>query len=213
MKRKLIFEVETATKFRNRFLKAIDEKKCFLITKDFRARVILIPVSEFEDIYSDKKVSLILLGAKKCNEKTAKKTITEINKAKFFSKVVFVYGYLTKKYINFFNVPDLRIILNKKGYLPIITSLKLGITSLSEKDQFAIFSFLSKPVSSKVFYKIAKKISSVKEGIVIPLKNQKPTHPVAISKKFFRKIISLRKELGIPYLIRKFKKDIHYIAI
>jgi len=209
MKRKLIFEVETATKFRNRFLKAIDEKKCFLITKDFRARVILIPVSEFEDI-SDKKVPLILLGAKKCSEKTAKKTITEINKAKFFSKVVFVYGYLTKKYINFFNVPDLRIILNKKGYLPIITSLKLGITSLSEKDQFAIFSFLSKPVSSKVFYKIAKKISSVKEG---PLKNQKPTHPVAISKKFFRKIISLRKELGIPYLIRKFKKDIHYIAI
>jgi len=213
MKRKLIFKVETATKFRSKFLKAIDGKKCFLITKDFRAKAVLIPVSEFEDAYTDKKAALILLGAKKCSDKNAKKTIAEINKTKFFSKVVFVYGPQTKKHINSFEVPDLRIVLNKKVELPIITSLKLGITSLSEKDRFAIFSFLSKPVSSKVFLKISKKISSVKEGIVIPLKNQKPTHPVAISKKFFKKIISLRKELGIPYLIRKFKDNVHYIDI
>ncbi|MBU3956021.1 hypothetical protein KJ633_06120, partial [bacterium] len=61
--------------------------------------------------------------------------------------------------------------------------------------------------------KMAKKIPIArkkKKGIVITKVNGCPSHPVAMSKKYFKMLLSTRKELGIPYIIRKFKKDIIY---
>ncbi|HPG32003.1 MAG TPA: hypothetical protein PLQ81_14540 [bacterium] len=39
----------------------------------------------------------------------------------------------------------------------------------------------------------------------------KPSHPVSFSIKYKKYFLSTRKELGVPYLIKKFENDIEYI--
>ena len=211
--------VENATNVRKRFLELLSrinkENTDLIITRDCKPCAALISIKNFEArLRNGKRTALIVLGARKCNNKNALKSITLINKsAKYFSKIIFVYGAGTKKYTKLFKSVGLRIVQNKKIRLPIITSLKQGITALSPDDDFFVFTFLSKPVSLKNFEALVKAICKSRKtgkGIVILKIKGLPAHPVAISSKYFNVILKIRKELGLPYIIRKFKNDVTY---
>ncbi|MCD6311921.1 MAG: hypothetical protein J7M11_05630, partial [Elusimicrobia bacterium] len=162
----------------------------------------------------EKLPSLAVLGAKGCERKKALETAKAVSVAgKYFSKIIFVFGEKTEKYAELFKAADVRAVFNFKPEMPIITSLKLAVTVLSPGDDFLVFCFLSKPPGKNILRKMAKKISEArknKKGIVITKVKGRPSHPVAMSKKYFNMLLSTRKELGIPYIIRKFKKDIIY---
>ncbi|MFH1957791.1 MAG: NTP transferase domain-containing protein [bacterium] len=216
---KNLSSVENATNVRKRFLALLNrinkENTDLIITRDCKPCAALVSIENFEvRLRSGEKTALIVLGAKKCNDKNALKSISLINQsANIFSKIIFVCGTGTKKYAEYFESGDLRIVQNKKTRLPIITSLKQGITALSPDDDFLVFTFLSKPVPLKNFealLKAVRKSRKTGKGIAILKVKGKPAHPVAISSKYFNVILRIRKELGLPYIIRKFRKDVTY---
>ncbi|MEA2082514.1 MAG: NTP transferase domain-containing protein [Elusimicrobiota bacterium] len=209
--------VENATNIRKRFLRIMDGKKTHIISKDSAARSVLMPVEVYEKLISGEKEklpSLAVLGARFCGREKALETARAVSAAgKYFSKIIFVCGEKTEKYAEFFKAADVRAVSNGKPEMPIITSLKLAVTALSSGDDFLVFCFLSKSASPAVLRKMAAKISVArkkKKGIVITKVKGRASHPVAMSKKYFKMLLSTRKELGIPYIIRKFKKDIIY---
>ncbi len=213
----MLCEVENATNLRKKFLKIIDEKKTYIISKDSAARAVLMPVEVYEKLIAagrEKLPALAVLGARDCGRKKALETADAVSAAeKYFSKIIFVFGEKTEKYGEFFKSADVRAVFNGKPEMPIITSLKLAVAALSPEDDFLVFCFLSKPVGKDILRRITKKIPEArkkKKGIVITKVKGRPSHPVALSKKYFKMLLSTRKELGIPYIIRKFKKDIIY---
>ena len=209
-------EVINVTELRKNLLKEINclkQKKEIIITKDYTTAAVL----SYIDIYKTQKQlpSLIVLGAKKCPDTYAFKTINSINSIckKYYSKVIFVYGDATKKYRSNFKTDDLRTVYNKKNNLPIITSLKCGITALSSSDKYFVVVFLSQPQDKKTLIIISK--ATIKSGnkIIISRKNGKTVHPIVFSADFKNILIKTRKELGIPHIIKKFKDKIMYVNI
>ena len=216
MKNKIV-SVENVTNIRKKFLRIIDEKKTYVISRDSAACSVLMPVEEYEELVAagrENLPALAVLGARACGREKALETAGAVSSSeKHFSKIIFVCGRETEKYGKLFKAVDVRRVFNEKPEMPIITSLKLAVTALSPGDDFLVFCFLSKPPAKNVLNKMAKRISVArknKKGIVITKVGGRPSHPVAMSKKYFKMLLSTRKELGIPYIIRKFKKDIIY---
>ncbi|MBA3065796.1 hypothetical protein KJ633_03810, partial [bacterium] len=186
-------KVENATSIRKKFLRIIDKKKIYIISKDSAARAILMPVEVYEELIAagrKKLPALAVLGARDCGRKKALETAAAAGAAeKYFSKIIFVYGAKTENYGKFFKSADVRTVFNGKPEMPVITSLKLAVSALSPGDDFLVFCFLSKSPGKNLLMKMAKKIPIArkkKKGIVITKVNGCPSHPVAMSKKYFK---------------------------
>lgn len=205
-------KVYNVTHVRNNLLKILDNlEHDIIITKNY------MPVAHIEQprLVRTHKPALILLGAKPCSPWIAKKTMGNIDKSShLFSRIIFVCSKRTERYSEYLHVDDIRIVACEKIKHPIITPLKSGISGLAPGDEFFIFSFLSDPVTPSRFGTLVKGIEKCKKKnkrILITTRSGKPSHPVALSTTLNEKIIQTRKELGIPYLIRKFKDDILYL--
>jgi len=209
-------EVLTVTNIRKNLLREIEhlkQKKEIILTKDYTPVAVLSHI----DIHKTQKQSpaMIVLGAKKCFDTCALKTINVINYIckKYYSKVIFVYGNATKKYRSNFKTDDLRTVYNKKSNLPIITSLKCGITALSLFDKYFVIVFLSQPQDKKTLMTMSNAALKSSDKIIISRRNGKPVHPIAFSANCKNILIKTRKELGIPHIIKKFKDKIMYVDI
>jgi len=214
-------EVVNVTNLRGKLLKSIDTlgiKGEIIITRDYKPAAVLIGISEYEKKCLSVNASLpalMVLGAKKCRHKDALKTIKTINSIckEYYSKVIFVYGNDTKIYCTEFKTKDLRAVFNKKSNLPIITSLKCGITAISSSDRYFIVVFLSQPQDKKTLILMSNAVLKSNNKIIISRRNGKPVHPIAFSADCKIILIKTRKELGIPHIIKKFRNEIRYMDI
>lgn len=185
-----------------------------IITKDYQPVAMLSPMASDT---TQAKPSLIVLGAKKCAQHTKVKSITALNEsAELFNKIIVVYSRETESYLRDFNHQNLLVIKTKKKEHPIVTSLKAGIACLDESDTFFMFSFLNKPIRPDTFLRLTAAIDEAerkKKGIIIPISGGKPSHPLIFSIKYKENIIKIRKELGIPHIIKRHQEDILYVDI
>jgi len=208
-------EVLNITSLRQKLLKIVDELPCsgnVIITKDYKPVALLKCMPDKGD---GRLPALLVLGAKKCPDDSAVESIKVINavSGKNYSKVIFVYGAPTKKFCQLFNAADLRTVYNKKNNLPIITSLKCGITALSKSDKYFVVVFLSQPQNAGTLRLMSRAAVSGCGEIIILRKRNEPIHPIAFSAKYKTILIKTRKELGIPHIIKKFNKEIRYVDI
>ena len=216
-------EIINITNIRDRLPKTIDGLRRdsagkIIITKDYNTAAVLMDISEYESKYLSKNrrmPALLVLGAKKCPDTYAFKTINSINSIckKYYSKVIFVYGDATKKYRSNFKTDDLRTVYNKKSNLPIITSLKCGITALSSSDKYFVVVFLSQSQDKKTLMTMSNAAINSGNKIIISRKSGKTVHPIVFSADYKNILIKTRKELGIPHIIKKFKDKIMYVDI
>jgi len=159
--------------------------------------------------------ALVIVAAKNCDENIAVEAIAQINellksKNNPYSKIIFVYGKKTEKYLNDIKVEHLYTIENEKFNFPLITSIKCAMSGLLNENNFVI-TFISRAISKSDLLKVAYAANTSKKGIIIALKDNKPAHPISFSISYKKYFLSTRKELGVPYLIKKFKNDIEYI--
>ena len=209
--------VENATNLRKSFLRIVSGSETYLVSDRAAVRSVIIPADEYERILHGREnrlPALAVMGARPCLKTDAVRAIESINRAeRYFSKIVFVHSKATEQYASHFKAADLRLIKNARPDLPLITSLKLAVSALSGPDQFLVFCFLSKPCAPELFKKISGAASAAKKrgDIIITKTADKPSHPVALSRKYFKALLTTRKELGIPRIIRQFQKDIVYV--
>lgn len=203
---------------RKQLLKIVDNLKLgkgTILSKDNIPKAVLISLEEYERTVDKTKPVLIIVAAKKCKNEIINKSISQINKTLLsnnnpFSKVIFVYSSDTEYLIKKIKCPDIYIIENEKFNQPLITSLKSAMSGLTDEKYF-IITFLSRITTKNELIKIAETARKSVKGIIIPLKNDKPSHPIAFASIYKKYILSIRKEYGIPYLIKKFKTDIYYL--
>jgi len=215
-------EVINITKIRNNLLKYAEqikkENKKFIITKNDEPIAILKNINEEVDYKNNKNnCVLLIVGAKLKEEKDARNFFKNYNKLllkeDIFSSVIFVYSTNTKFICNKINYSDIRFVNNEKIEQPFISSIKAGLTAISNFEKFFIVSFLSKFPDYDVFLKFKQSIQKTKKGILIARTKDKLTHPIAFAIKYKKILLKIRKELGIPYLLKKFKNDIEFVDI
>ncbi len=184
-----------------------------IITKNYRPRAMICPLEED----NDSRPALILLGTRSREENLSRETIRNINRrGELFSRVIFVCSEETRPLAADIKTDDLRVIRTDRKEEPIISPLKAGLSGLNPGDKFFIFSFLSAPGAPARFPRLIEGIRQARNRqklLVIPRLDGEPAHPVAISTELQKEIIDTRKELGIPYLIRQFEDELHYLDI
>ncbi|HPN29363.1 MAG TPA: hypothetical protein PKY81_00245 [bacterium] len=193
-----------------------------ILTKDNSPVAVVSSIGDFEkNIFLNRKINirrnsaLIIVAAKECDNRTALKALREINDViasveNPYSKIIFVYGEKTEDYLSKINCDFVYAVENEKYNLPLITSIKRAMSGLLNED-FFVLTFLSRITLKSDLIETAQKAASSSKGIVIKQKNNKPSHPVSFSIKYKKYFLSTRKELGVPYLIKKFENDIEYI--
>jgi CTP:molybdopterin cytidylyltransferase MocA len=209
---KIVYNI---TFVKNNFLDIINNiQDDIIITKNY------IPVAKIKKNKSSpnskKKISLIVLGSKKCDNKTTIKSIKTYNRLySYFNNIVFVYSAATEPYINKFKNKNLIISFNEKTAHPIITALKKGVSGLIDNEDYFMITFLNKNITENRFKKILNAIDkpNPNKNIFIPQFKNEATHPIVFSNKYIEKIIKTRKELGIPYILNKYKNDIYFVNI
>jgi CTP:molybdopterin cytidylyltransferase MocA len=208
-------KVINITSAKHNLLKIITELEGeVIITRDYRPVAVLSPLPGNA---VHKKPALIVLAARQCEPPTMKYSLSAINaSAGLFGKMVVVYSRETASYLGGFSHHNLLAIETAKKQHPIVTSLKAGISCLDENDAFFMFSFINKPVRTEIFRRLTAAIGKAednKKGIIIPVSGGKPAHPLIFSTRYKANIIKIRKELGIPHIIKRHQDDVFYVDI
>ncbi len=208
-------KVINITAAKHNLLKIITELEGeVIITRDCQPVAVLSPLPQNG---AREKPALIVLAARQCEPPTRKNSLAAINaSAGLFGKMVVVYSRETASYLPEFNHHNLLAIETAKEQHPIVTSLKAGISCLDGNDTFFMFSFINKPVNPEIFQRLTAAIGEAernKKGIIIPVAGGKPSHPLIFSNRYKANIIKIRKELGIPHIIKRHQKDVLYVDI
>ena len=209
---KKVINITTA---KHTLLKIIAElEEDIIITRDYQPVAMLSPMPQNT---AEQKPALIVLAAKQCGRHTRMESITAINtSAMLFNKTIVVYSRETEPYLGEFGHQNLLVIETEKKEHPIVTSLKAGIACLEASDTFFMFSFLNKPITQDTFLRLTTAIKEAEienKGIIIPVSAGKPSHPLIFSTRYKANIIKIRKELGIPHIIKRHKEDILYVNV
>ncbi len=185
-----------------------------IITRDYEPVAVLAPLREEN---SDRRPALIVLGAKPCPEDVSRRSIEQINRAGgLFGKVVVVYSPETEKLLSAFRHSNLLVVATAKKEHPIVTSLKAGLAGCGPGDNYFMFTFLNQPQPLRVFTLLAAAITRAEEagkGIIVPRRQGRPTHPLVFAGRYKQNILKIRKELGIPHIIKRHADDIFYQEI
>ncbi len=96
----------------------------------------------------------------------------------------------------------------------LYTSLKVGLRTVSQRSDFVILHFGSLPnVDKGTVELICKKAFSCDARILIPTFKGNKGHPIVFEKSLMKDFLLLRKEKGLPYLLKKFNKETFFIEV
>ncbi|MFU2158591.1 NTP transferase domain-containing protein [Caldisericum sp. AR60] len=176
-----------------------------------------VPFFEFEFQSKRPYISFIILAAKDFSSKKIKDIISVIEslKQKYILDIVIVVS-------NEKDLDELQRVFPKSFYKvnisdalenPVFSSVKCGIRAVSPYSIGAVLIFANRPTLTPDV--LEKLIYAIQKGnlISIPIKDNKRTHPIAFSSLLFNVIKNLRKEKGIPYMLRKYRENISYVEI
>ncbi|MBN2231895.1 MAG: NTP transferase domain-containing protein [Deltaproteobacteria bacterium] len=165
-----------------------------------------------------RRPALVVLGAKPCEPAVREACCRSIRRvASRFSCLVWVHGGETAAYPDEIADLDILAVETEKTGQPIITSLKAGLSCLpAAGGGWFMYLFLNRPVPPT---EIASLLDGIPDaaakgrGIVVPLRAGSPGHPLIFSLRYKPLIMGTRKELGVPYIIRRHRDDIFFISL
>lgn len=161
------------------------------------------------------RFSFIILSARKFDKEKIINILNSFNQKEIY-EYVFIVGKDEDKdwLLKNLNLLNGKVILNPNPQDVLYTSIKLSIRAISEKVDYICFHFsiLSNIKKETVNYLIDRVIKSDKE-IFIPTYNSKRGHPIIFKKEMKKILFDLRKEKGLPYILKKYKDKIEEIEV
>lgn len=152
--------------------------------------------------------SLVILTAKENNLGRAKGIIAKYESLIPIKEIIIV-GNLMQKPEGIRTSKTVKFLVHKKKRMPIITSVKEALSCISNFSQFAVICPANKEcIKREVIEKIMKIAIKSGESFLVPSINNKKTHPVIITRKGFEELKSVRKELGLKYISKKFFREV-----
>lgn len=105
--------------------------------------------------------------------------------------------------------PQLKLVYSAKPDDVILTSLKDGLRALSPRSQAVILCLANRPlVRIESLEKLIRSSLEEKKNIFVPLIGGEPSHPIIIPRNTAVQMLKIRKEMGIPYFSKRWRKEV-----
>ncbi|HDS16727.1 MAG TPA: hypothetical protein ENN66_09025 [Proteobacteria bacterium] len=157
---------------------------------------------------------LIMLGAKPCAAELRGQTLELCRLiSSRFSLIVWVYSAATAGYLEEITDFDVLAVETTKTEQPIITSIKAGLSCVSESARWFMYLFLNRPVPAVTINFLLDRLPAARtagKGIIVPRREKQPAHPLLFSSVYKDRIMRTRKELGMPHIIRRHRHDVMF---
>ncbi|NLI56792.1 NTP transferase domain-containing protein [bacterium] len=170
---------------------------------------------KYKDNFLKNRFSLLILSAKNFNLNNIKKIIETFSFPEITDFVIVVGNDSDKNLIieNFKNLNG-KVIVNPEPQDVLYSSLKIGLKAVSRRVNFIILQFSSLHNIKKETVKILiEKAIESKKDIIIPTFNEKKGHPIVFKSNLIPLFNSLRKEKGLPYLLKNYKDCIEEVEV
>lgn len=160
------------------------------------------------------KFSLLILYARNFDIEKFTHVIKVFSLDCIYEKVAVLSKQDFKKYHSCLAGFDVKVATCPDPEDVVYASLKAGLRAISARTDFIIMHFgnLSE-VSEETASKICNFAEISKSKIVIPTFNKARGHPIVFNKSLLPQLMSLRKEKGLPYLLKKFSNEMLTIAV
>ena len=142
-------------------------------------------------------------------------TIDNLLKSEIYELII-VLGHEAQKIENSLSTQDKRIkfVTNKNYREGMSTSIKCGVLTTSQESEAFLIALGDQPlISPKVINRLIEKYQSSDVGIVTVMHQSLRGHPVLISKKYVKEILSLNGDIGARDLLKKHLDDTTIINI
>lgn len=170
---------------------------------------------ESQKNYLDHRFSLLTLSARNFKLDYVQK-ILEIFTFKEITDYVFVVGDEKDKdlIIKKFKIFNGKVIINPEPKDVLYSSIKIGLKAISRRVDFIILQFLSLyNIKKETVDTLIKKAKISKKDILIPVFKKRKGHPIIFKSNLIPLFNSLRKEKGLPYLLKNYKDCIEEVEV
>ncbi|MGB9694606.1 MAG: nucleotidyltransferase family protein [Caldisericaceae bacterium] len=163
---------------------------------------------------SKKKFSLLVLYARNFDLDKLFEVVNNFSVDFVYDIVVVLSKSDLQKNFSLLGGLDAKIVICPDPEDVLYASLKAGLRAVSNQTDFLVLHFgnLSN-VSKETFIQICSFAEISGSIMTIPTFQGKKGHPVVFKKTLLPELMALRKEKGLPYLMRKFAKDISVVAV
>ncbi len=163
-----------------------------------------------------RSVSFVICSARKLIPELILNNLKIIRSFPFYSDVVVIVGGGNERNILKRILKDdfTKVIINSDFYDTVYTSIKLGTKAINPNSSHIVILFVRKePLDKTVLEQLMKRAFTSQEKIFVPLLNGRMGHPIVFSSVLHKELSRLRKEKGIPYLLRKYSGEIARVEI
>lgn len=155
---------------------------------------------------NSKNFSLLILYARRFNLKNLL-SLLNVFSTPLINDVVVVVGNEREeqavKEIKFLNG---KVVVNPDPQDVLYSSLKIGLKVISKNTDFLIVHFGTLyNIKKETVNSVIKRALSLKKDVLIPSYKGRRGHPVVFSRTIFPLLTSLRKEKGLPYLLKHYR--------
>ena len=172
------------------------------------------------DIVPDiERVSVIVLYAKGFDLENCKK-IVDLYSFIQVNDIVFVVGNENEKLLLKNELSNLFSQWIKIGVNPntssedFYSSLKMGLRGVSRRTDFVILQFgTMAELKRETILQLMHSAIRLKKDITIPMWENKRGHPIIFSRKLLPILFSLRKEKGLPFLLKHYEGLIEKVPV
>lgn len=170
---------------------------------------------QFKKDYLDYRFSLLTLSARNFKLENIQKII-DIYTFKEITDYVFVVGDKNQKelIIKNYKLYNGKVIINPEPKDVLYSSIKIGLKAVSRNIDFIILQFVSLiKVNKGTIEFLIERTKLTEKDIIIPTFNKRKGHPIIFKSKLIPIFNSLRKEKGLPYLIKNYKDCIEEVEV
>jgi molybdenum cofactor cytidylyltransferase len=131
-------------------------------------------------------------------------------------ELIIVLGHEAQKIESSLSTQDKRIkfVTNKNYREGMSTSIKQGVLAISKESEAFLIALGDQPlISPKVISRLIEKYQSSNVGIVTVMHQFLRGHPVLISKKYVKELLSLNGDIGARELLKQHLDDTTSIKI
>lgn len=142
-------------------------------------------------------------------------TIDNLLKSEIYELII-VLGHEAQKIESSLSTQDKRIkfVTNKNYREGMSTSIKCGVLTTSKESEAFLIALGDQPlISPKVINRLIEKYQSSKVGIVTVMHKSFRGHPVLISKKYVKELLSLNGDIGARDFLKQHLDDTASIKI
>lgn len=170
---------------------------------------------EFKKDYLDYRFSLLTLSARNFKLENIQKIIN-LYTFKEITDFVFVVGddVYKEAIIKNYKLYNGKVIINPEPKDVLYSSIKIGLKAVSRNVDFIILQFISlHKIKKETVELLIEKTKLTEKDIIIPTFNKRKGHPIIFKSKLIPVFNFLRKEKGLPYLIKNYKDCIEEVEV